>query len=138
MTDSIELHGEIVQKNDELRQVTGWASVVTKGGKPYTDLQGDRVTMKSLRDAVEKFMDDQRVGGYMHQRDGNGEIQKIGKIIGSLIVDADIAQALKMDTDLEGWLITMKVESDEVWDLVKAGEIAGFSIGGIGVRREAA
>lgn len=133
----IHIEGEIVQKNDELREVTGWASVCTKGGQPYYDHQGDAVTLKSLRNAVEKFMDDARTGGYMHQRDEEGEIQRIGKIVGSLVVDADIAKALKMDTDLEGWLITMKVESDEVWDLVKSGEIGGFSIGGFGVRRAA-
>lgn len=125
---------KLVKTDSELREVTGWASVVSKGGKPYVDHQGDIIDMANLRAAVEKFMDAVRTGGYMHQTTEDGKVIPVGKIVGSLIVDRDMARALKMDTDLEGWLITMKVLDDNVWGQVKAGMLTGFSIGAMGRR----
>lgn len=123
--------------SDELRLVTGWASVVTKGGRPVIDLQGDMIDMADLRSAVEDFLDGSRDGGYMHSRDAQGNLHRIGKIVGSLIVDAATAKALNMATDQEGWIITMRVLDDTVWKQVKDGTLAAFSIGGRGAREAA-
>lgn len=133
MTD-FTLTVPIIKLNADKRLCTGWASVVTKGGVPVVDLQGDMIDMDDLRKAVEGFLDGSRDAGYMHQTDAAGTTHRIGKIVGSLVVDADTAKALKMDTDMEGWIITMRVDNDEVWNMVKSGELAAFSIGGRGHR----
>lgn len=130
MTDNIRMNGVIVAKNEETRRVTGWGSVVSKGGVPYVDRQGDIIPMAVLRDAVEEFMGSARTGGYMHETSKNGETRTIGKVVDSFIIDAQVAKAIGMDTDLEGWLISIKVENDEVWDAIKRGDIGGFSVGG--------
>ncbi len=123
--------------DEERREVTGWASVTSKGGVPVVDLQDDLIDLNDLRKAVEGFLDGSRDAGYMHLRDDDGELVRIGKIVGSLIIDQETAKALNMETPNEGWIITMKVEHDEVWKQVKEGLLGAFSIGGIGQREEA-
>lgn len=118
--------------SEDLRLVSGWASVVTKGGKPVVDLQGDMIDITDLRAAVEDFLDGARDGGYMHSRDASGNLHRIGKVVGSMIIDSATAKAFGMTTDQEGWIITLRVESDAVWKQVKDGTLAAFSIGGRG------
>jgi len=133
---SFGLYIPFVKINDELREVTGWASVTSKGGEPVVDLHGDIIELADLREAVYEFLDSARDAGFMHYK-ADGRIIPIGKVTGSLIVDSDVAKALGMDTDQEGWVIQVKVEDDEVWNAVKAGLLTDFSIGGQGVREEA-
>ena len=123
--------------DDEEKIVTGWASVVTKGGMPVVDLQGDLIDVRDLRKAVEGFLDGSRDAGYMHSRGEDGELHRIGKIVDSLIITKDVAATLGMDTDQEGWIISMRVENDRVWDMVKGGELSMFSIGGVARKVEA-
>ena len=138
MTDaSVTLRGAFIAKSASTRRVTGWASVVTKNGVPVIDRQGDIMDMDNLRDTVEKFLDSERTGGYMHERLPDGKTRRIGKIVDSFIIDEAVAKALKMDTDQEGWIISIKVEDDVIWKKVENGEIAGFSISGYGVSVDA-
>lgn len=123
--------------NDDERLVFGWASVVTKGGRPVIDLQDDMIEVGELRKAVEAFMDGSRDAGYMHERGDDGKVHRIGKIVDSLVVTADVAKALGIATDQEGWIIGVRVESEDVWKRVKAGELSAFSIGGMAARIEA-
>jgi hypothetical protein len=123
--------------SDELRIVTGWASVTTKAGQPVVDMQGDMIDIADLRKAVEDFMDGSKDGGYMHTRDDGGRLHRIGKVVGSMVIDTATAKALGMTTDQEGWIISLRVEDDTVWKQVKDGTLAAFSIGGRGAREAA-
>lgn len=137
MSDGHTISGHILKANDDLRRITGWASVTSKGGAPVVDREGDVIQLDDMRDAVEEFMDSARNGGYMHERNDDGDLVAIGKVVDSFIIDADIAKAIGMDTDVEGWLVTIKVDNAHVWAMVKSGEIGGFSIGFRGYRESA-
>ena len=128
MTKNIE--GQILKSDDEQRLVYGWASVVTEKGEPVIDRQGDVIKPETLVKAVNNFMEHIRVGKQMH----NGD--QIGVVVHSLPITKEIGDSLGIQSDREGWVVAFKVYDDEVWEKVKSGELAAFSIGGRAVKGE--
>ena len=128
MTKSIE--GKILKTDDEQRMVFGWASVVTENGEPVVDRQGDVIEADTLVKAVNEFMEHVRVGKAMH----TGE--QVGVVVHSLPITKEIGEALGIQSDREGWVVPYKVFDDAVWDMVKSGELAAFSIGGRAQKEE--
>ncbi len=128
MTKSIE--GKILKTDDEQRMVFGWASVVTEKGEPVVDRQGDVIEADTLVKAVNEFMEHVRVGKAMHTGD------QVGVVVHSLPVTKEIGEALGIQSDREGWVVAYKVFDDAVWDMVKSGELAAFSIGGRAMKEE--
>jgi len=122
MEKSIE--GKILKTDEEQRMVYGWASVVTEKGEPVIDRQGDIIKTETLVKAVNEFMEHVRVGKAMHTGD------QVGTVVHSLPITKEIGEALGIQSDREGWVVAYKVYDEEVWDLVKSGELAAFSIGG--------
>jgi hypothetical protein len=55
---------------------------------------------------------------------------KIGEVVHSMPLTNEIAKALGIQSDREGWLVAIKVYDDQVWQDVKSGKLAAFSIGG--------
>jgi hypothetical protein len=119
---------KIIKINDEARIVWGWASVVSVDGKPMVDRQGDIISADVMTKAADRFMIDVRVAKAMH--DG----AQIGEVIHSFPLTKELGDALGVHSALEGWIVAMKVHDDGVWNRVKSGELAAFSIGGIGKR----
>ncbi len=141
----VELEVPITKTKDELRVAYGWASVTKIGGKPVVDVQNDVIELPVLVRAVHDFMVESRVGGLMHlykagrpaairKNARDREPITIGTVVESIIVDDDFKKAVGAKTDLEGWYIGVKVHEDQVWDMVKSGELSAFSIGGHGKR----
>ena len=128
MTKSIE--GQILKTDDEQRMVYGWASVVTEKGEAVVDRQGDVIEPETLVKAVNNFMEHVRVGKAMH----TGE--QVGVVVHSLPITKEIGDALGIHSDREGWVVAYKVYDDAVWDMVKSGELAAFSIGGRAMKEE--
>ncbi len=128
-----ELTGEILKTDDDQRLVFGWASIIEEGGEPVVDSQGDVIFAEDLMKAAHGFMVDARKGGIMHAQQA-GKAVEIGAVVESVVLTKERQDALGIDLGRVGWLITMKVESDEVWKAVKAGDLAAFSVGGRGVR----
>jgi len=128
MTKSIE--GKILKTDDEQRMVYGWASVVTEKGEPVVDRQGDVIEADTLVKAVNEFMEHVRVGKAMHTGD------QVGTVVHSLPVTKEIGEALGIQSDREGWVVAYKVFDDAIWDMVKSGELAAFSIGGRAMKEE--
>ena len=128
MTKSIE--GKILKADDEQRMVYGWASVVTEKGEPVVDRQGDVIEADTLVKAVNEFMEHLRVGKAMHTGD------QVGTVVHSLPVTKEIGEALGIQSDREGWVVAYKVFDDAIWDMVKSGELAAFSIGGRAMKEE--
>lgn len=118
------LEGKILKVDNEQRMVYGWASVVTENGVPVVDRQGDIIEADTLVKAVNNFMEYVRVGKAMH----TGE--QVGVVVHSLPVTKEICDALGIQSDREGWVVAYKVYDDKVWEMVKSGELAAFSIGG--------
>lgn len=128
LTKNIE--GQILKADDEQRMVYGWASVVTEKGEPVVDRQGDVIEPDTLVKAASKFMEHVRVGKEMHK--GN----QIGAVIHSMPITKEIGESLGIQSDREGWIVAFKVYDDEVWDKVKSGELAAFSIGGRAIKED--
>lgn len=115
---------ELVKVDEEQRIIYGWASVTKINDEYLVDLQDDVIPTETLVKAVNKFMEELRVGKTMH----TGE--QTGTILHSFPVTKEISQALGIQTDKEGWIVGYKVYNDELWKQVKSGKYAAFSIGG--------
>lgn len=121
------LRRDIVKVDEEQRIVWGWASVVMEKGQTVVDRQGHTITPDEMEKAANDFMSDVRLAKAMHQGDG------VGEVIHSFILTDEICKAFDIQCDYRGWIIAMKIHSDEVWELVKSGDLSAFSIGGKGV-----
>ena len=128
MTKNIE--GKILKTDDEQRMVYGWASVITEKGEPVVDRQDDMIEADTLVKAVNEFMEHVRVGKAMHV----GE--QVGTVVHSLPITKEIGDSLGIQSDREGWVVAYKVYDDDVWAMVKSGELAAFSIGGKAIKEE--
>ena len=124
------IEGKILKTDDEQRMVYGWASVVTEDGEAVVDRQGDVIEAATLVKAVNEFMEHVRVGKAMH----TGE--QVGTVVHSLPITKEIGDALGIQSNREGWVVAYKVFDDAVWDMVKSGELAAFSIGGRAIKEE--
>jgi len=129
MTET-NIEGKILKTDDEQRMVYGWASVVTENGEPVIDRQGDIIEADTLVKAVNEFMEHVRVGKAMHV----GE--QVGTVVHSLPITKEIGDSLGIQSDREGWVVAYKVFDDDVWAMVKSGELAAFSIGGKAIKEE--
>ena len=125
---SSQMKSDIVKFDEEQRVVWGWASVISKGGEPIYDTQGDSIEPDVLVKAANEFMMDVRVAKAMHDGD------QVGEVIHSLPLTKEIGDALGIQSDQEGWIIAMKVHDDDIWSRVKSGELKAFSIGGKAIR----
>ena len=130
VSDMTKLEGKILKTDDEQRMVYGWASVVTEKGEPVIDRQGDVIEPETLVKAVNNFMEHVRVGKAMHTGD------QVGVVVHSMPITKEIGDALGIHSDREGWVVAYKVFDDNVWNMVKSGELAAFSIGGRAVKED--
>ena len=122
---------DIFKADDEARIVYGWGNKITKDGEVVYDLQGDSISPQELVTATTEFMKSaDRHSLNMHQ----GE--PVGKVVHSFPLTYDIAKALGLETKDEGWLVGVHVTDDKTWEMVKAGDLAAFSIGGSALRKE--
>jgi cation transport regulator ChaB len=118
------IQGQILKLDNEQRMVYGWASVITENGIPVVDTQGDVIKAETLVKAATEFMLSARVAKDMHSGG------KIGEFVHSMPITKEIADALGISSDKEGWIVACKVYDNAVWDKVKSGELKAFSIGG--------
>ena len=127
---------EIIKKDDSKRLVTGPVLVPEN-----VDLQDDIISAEEIEKAAHNyvlklsFQDDQafmkKLGlsgkskrGFMHV-----EFNRKIALVESYCAPCEMTingRAIKQGT----WVMTVKVFDDEAWNLVKAGRITGFSIGG--------
>lgn len=126
MTETVELF----KFDDEQRMVYGWASVVTEKGVPVIDRQGDVIEPETLVKAVNNFMEHVRVGKAMHEGD------QVGVVVHSFPITKELGDSLGIHSDREGWIVAYKVYDDNVWKMVKSGELAAFSIGGKAIKED--
>jgi hypothetical protein len=122
--------GKILKIDEEQRIIYGWASVSTYKDELVVDLQGDVIKTDTLHKSVNEFMKGVRVGKLNHQ----GE--QVGQILHSFPMTKGICEALGIQSDKEGWITGYHVTNDALWDKVKSGEYAEFSIGGRAQKQE--
>lgn len=122
MTSSGQLFvsGEVFKANEEQRLVTG---VVMEPGE--FDAHGDITMAGEIEQAAYVYMLNSQVVGDQHSQPAPVGV----KLVESYIAPQDLeigGEQVKQGS----WVMTIKVEDDEMWAAVKAGEYTGFSIGG--------
>lgn len=126
----IELISDFTKVDAEQRVAYGWANIITKGGEPVLDVQGDIIEPEELVKATTDFM--RSIGRFAKEMHQGGPI---GHVTHSFPLTYEIAKSLGIETKDEGWLVGVYIANDEVWNKVKKGELKSFSIGGVGQRR---
>lgn len=121
----------IMKSDDDRHLVFGWANVAVRvDGEQIIDWQEDAIDTEDLEKAAYEYVAEFGTAGEMHQRGG------IGRVIESIVFTKEKAAALGIPEDAlpEGWWIGFKIQDDEVWEKIKSGEYAMFSIEGRAVR----
>lgn len=130
MNDTFVKTADVIKVDGERRIAWGWASVSTLKGELVVDRQGDTITPTEMEKMADGFMASARTAKAMHAGEG------VGEVLHSLPLTAELAKALGLETDREGWIIGMKIHDDDTWSKFKSGELAAFSIGGKAKRKE--
>jgi cation transport regulator ChaB len=132
MEHNVAKASDILKVDKARRIVWGWASVSTMKGELVTDRQGDRIAPAEMEKMADGFMRSARAAKAMHDGDD------VGEVIHSLPLTKELADALGIQTDREGWVTGTYIKSDAEWQKVLRGEYAGLSIGGRAKRKERA
>jgi hypothetical protein len=104
--------------NEELKQVTYVAMLPDS-----TDLHGDYTSAEEVRKAKESFNSSLQRANLFHMA-----MTDTFEVIESYIAPADMvlnSQAVTKGT----WLMTLQVKDDNLWEMVKSGQVNGISIG---------
>jgi DNA adenine methylase len=122
-TYAAKLFVPIMKANKERRTITG---VVLE---PDTvDAQKDSIPADVILDAAEDFLANINVKttmGLMH-KDMNPPLELVQSFV---VSDSDIT--INSVIVVKGsWVITVRVNSDDIWQQIKDGKLTGFSIGG--------
>ena len=120
----VQIECQILKQDDEERLVYGWAYVSTEKGEISLDHSGEFVRPEQIAKAATNFMLSMRTAKSMHTGG------KIGEVVHSMPLTNEISKALGIQSDREGWMVAIKVYDDQVWQDVKSGKLAAFSIGG--------
>ena len=128
--------GEFSKIDSDKREVFGWASVVELDGKPVVDRQGDLITPDEIERAAYQYVMKSRKGGHQHRRDGENPFHASDMIESVVFTPEKIAKMGLPDDFPVGWWVGYKVNDDSTWDLVKKGDVTGFSIHGRGKRQQ--
>lgn len=125
-------NASIVKVDDERKLVFGWASIIKdESGKILLDRQDDFIDSEDeLEKAAYDYVLHSRDGGEMHVRLG------VSKMVESIVFTEEKQRALGIPVGSmpTGWWIGFKVNDERVWEQVKKGEYAGFSVHGTGKR----
>ena len=89
------------------------------------DAQGDIYSHEEVRQAAHRFMEEFGGLGLMHQLRVNDQV----KVLESYLAPTDF-QVGEVAVPKGTWMLAVRVQSDELWQRVKDGELTGFSIGG--------
>ena len=128
LTKDFNVVTPILKADSDSRVIWGWAYVSMDKGERAMDHSGEWVAPETLVKATTNFMLKSRTAKVNH--DGPKE----GDIVGSLPVTKDLAEALGIQSDREGWIVGV-VASDETLKKVQSGELTSFSIGGRALKR---
>lgn len=133
---SFTLVTEFSKVDNDKRQVFGWASVSELGGERVVDHQRDSIAPEELEKAAYDYVRNSRVGGIMHQRVGKSAPKQVGTLIESMVFTPEKLEVMGLSKSAvpTGWWTGFKVMDDDIWEGVKKGKWAGFSVHGVGKR----
>lgn len=130
-----EYECEFSKVDNDKRQVFGWASIVTVGGKPVVDRQGDTIDVDEMEKSAYEYVLKSRRGSLEHRRDQDQPFAA-SDLIESFVVTDDKRKHMFLGEDVPtGWWVGFKVRDEETWQQVKNGDVTGFSVHGKGKRK---
>lgn len=136
MADTVHLSGTFSKLDPERRLAFGWAYVSERDGQVVTDHSGDFIdnaALSELEDAAYEYVLTSREADDMHER-----FEGVAKLVESVMFTPEKLSAMGLPETVIGWWVGFRVSDDDVWQKVKSGEYAAFSIRGTGVREPVA
>ena len=135
-SDEAVWEGTFSKFDDDKHLAFGWASVVSMGGHPVIDKQGDYIAIEDIEDAAYSYVKKSRVGGDNHTRNGL-VAHKVSDLVESMVFTDDKVAKMGLPDDFpRGWWVGFKVHDESVWSDVRKGNRTGFSIHGRGLRTD--
>lgn len=111
--------------NEELKQVTYVAML------PDTvDLQGDFTSADEVRKAMESFNRSPQRPNLFHRTMSSGF-----EVIESYLAPTSFELG-GIPVEKGTWLMTFQIHDDDIWDLIKSGDINGISIGAKAIKED--
>ena len=143
--EQFEIQGNIVKMDAERHLVFGWFSIIAVGGRPVLDTQQDVIPIPTLEDAAYNFVLTSRVAGKMHDRDADGGVVGVGRLVESVIFTEEKVRAMiqsledqgihaTIDLGCVGWWGGFHIEDETAWKDITTGELRAFSVAGRGKR----
>ena len=134
--EQVRIVGDLTKLDEDKHLAFGWAYVTEDDGQVALDHSGDFIDKAALPDleaSVYEYVLVSREADEMHKT-----FEGIAKIVESVMVTPEKAEAMGIVTKRFGWWIGFSVSDEEVWAKVKDGTYTGFSIRGVGDREEIA
>lgn len=113
----------IIKKIDDEEQIV-WAEVYAPD---FPDSQGDFATAETIKKMAYNFMK----SGNLHAIDKNHD----NKYTGSFIVESFIARKDDKVFIPGAWVVGVHVPDQEIWDEIKKGDINGFSMQALAIKK---
>lgn len=122
--------------DEEKRIVSGYAMIADLP-IPRIDEAGEKFYVKFredvIRDIVYKFFENQHTSNINEMHDPRKVVDGVF-VFESILIDSK--RGTKAPSNFEevpdgSWWVSMRVENDEVWEKIKAGEFQGFSVEGM-------
>jgi len=127
--------GELSSVDKQHKTAYGWAYVCKKGSAVVEDHSGDTWDITEVEKTAHEFVLDCRVGGESHVVKGGAEL--VESLVFSEAVQKALGIDIKKDNEsVEGWFVGFRINDDELLQKVQSGELAMFSIGGVGIRED--
>ena len=124
---------KISKTNNEKRVAFGWSVISrTADGAEVFDLQNDGIDPDELEALAYKYVRFYRDAGALHNSKGKGVL------IESFVSTIEKQKIMGIPSGVMpvGWWTGFYVTDDDVWEKVKSGEYAAFSIEGSAVREK--
>jgi hypothetical protein len=131
-SESPEVYKKIVLSADEKRIITGPALIPNieiirkdEDGNPYFI----RYSAEQIEKIAQKFFKTQ--SQFSVNKDHSTDVKGVWIYESWLSTENDKAKTLGFDVPVGTWMVSMKVEDDEIWQGIKDGKYKGFSIEGL-------
>ena len=90
---------------------------------PFVDSQGDWVKMVTLQKTAREYM---TRGKFIFDVNHVGDEYEFD-ILESYVVDEDDVQKFGVKIQKGAWVLTLQIDDADIWQLIKSGELSGFS-----------
>lgn len=127
--NDVELNKDIkiikLLKSQEDKRIVGGVVL-----EPDTiDAQDDVISGSEIESAAHRFLKESRIVGYRHV------IKAPAYVVESYIAPIDFeygSEKIKKGS----WIVSVKVDDEDLWKEIKSGNLTAFSIGGFGIRED--